>query len=103
MRVFRVWRDDGYLSLLLQTLSALATRYVRTGTAPVGSQFLGLTSQTPALAITNEIARSAEVVAEPGCAAAGRGGGGAEGAGGEELALTPPACADASNVSAFWH
>lgn len=93
MRVFRVWRDDVYLSAMLQILSRLATDHVAAGRAPAGAAFASLPGQSQLLSKTNEIARGAEVVAAPGC------GGGGEG---DAALVLPPACADGSNAAAFW-
>jgi hypothetical protein len=40
MRVFRIWRDDSYLALLLSVLGALLARHVAVSTAPTSSAFL---------------------------------------------------------------
>jgi hypothetical protein len=98
VRVFRVWRDDDYLGALLRVLGVLRARHVAPGAPPAASQFLAAPGQAEALARTAELARRAEVVAEPGCAAAAGGGGG----GLEAEDLHPPACEDGSNVAAFW-
>lgn len=132
LRVFRVYRDDAYLALLLRVLSTLASSHVAAGVPPVGSAFLESPGQAAALKLTNEIARRAVVIAEPGCGGGGaasssgsggegaggsgdggEGGGGSEEEEGEEEAgeqefeatsgvIVPPACAQGTNVSAFW-
>ncbi|KAI8470848.1 MAG: hypothetical protein J3K34DRAFT_521030 [Monoraphidium minutum] len=94
LRVFRVWRDDAYLASLLAVLSVLLSRHAARGVAPAGGAFASMPCQAPLLARTCELARGAEIVAEPGCGVGVGDDGGA--------ALAPPACGDGSNVSAFW-
>jgi hypothetical protein len=94
--VFRVWRDDAYLAALLRVLRTLWGRHVAPGAPPPAAAFLAVPGQAEALARTGELARRAEVVAEPGCGA-GAGGGGL---GVDDL--HPPATQDGSNVSPFW-
>ena len=87
LRVFRVFRDDGYLSLLLGALSALAAAAAAARGPPAAAAFLETPGQSEALARTVEIARAAVAVAEAGCG------------GSEEI--VPPACLQGSNLSAF--
>ena len=88
MSVFRVWRDDAYLTAMLRVLGALLTQHVARGAPPAGAAFASAPGQAALLSRTCEIARCAEAVAAPGDA--------------DSPALAPPACADGSNTAAFW-